>query len=96
MVCGEADSVASAMRQLQELDPDLVVLDIALKGRSGLEIIQMIGQGKSTREISENLNLSIKTIGTYRERIKDKLGLKLAAELAQQAVQYVTKQNFGV
>jgi len=95
MVCGEADSVASAMRQLQELDPDLVVLDIALKGRSGLEIIQMIGQGKSTREISENLNLSIKTIGTYRERIKDKLGLKHAAELAQQAVHFVEKQSFG-
>ena len=189
-VCGEADSIATALNQIKALNPDLAVVDIALKGRSGLdlipeikslkpdllvlvvsmfdetayvqralqagargfivknestetvvdgiqallrgeiavsephrtrilesqfsspsnnpldnpqailtnrelEIFQLIGQGKATREIADNLNLSIKTIGTYRERLKDKLGLKHAAALAKHAVQYMEKQRFS-
>jgi len=190
IVCGEADSIATALSQIKKLSPDLAVVDIALKGRSGLDLIpeiksmnpnllvlvvsmfdetayvqralqagargyivknestetvvdaiqallrgemavsephhtrilesqfhspgsdpldnpqailtnreleiyQMIGRGKATREIANNLNLSIKTIGTYRERLKDKLGLKHAAALAKHAVQYVEKQSFS-
>lgn len=189
-VCGEADSIATAWEQIGASNPDLIVIDIALKGRSGLdliqemkslkphplilvvsmfdetayvkralqagakgyivknestktvvaaihkiiqgeiavsephltrivesqfsspgsdplanpqsilsnrelEIFQLIGQGKSTKEISEELNLSIKTISTYREKIKDKLGLKHAAQLAKQAFLFVERQNFG-
>lgn len=54
-----------------------------------LEVFQLIGQGTSTREIAEMLHLSIKTIESYRANIKDKLGLKNAAELMQHAVQWV-------
>ena len=189
-VCGEADSVSTALHLINSANPDLAVVDIALKGRNGLdlipemtsmkpdllilvvsmfdettyvrralqtgargyivknestetviaaiqailrgemaisephrtrilesqfssqtsdprsnpqalltnrelEIFQLIGQGKATREISGHLKLSTKTIGTYRERLKDKLGLKHAAELAKYAVQYVQKQHFN-
>lgn len=55
-----------------------------------LEVFQMIGTGHSTREIAETLHLGIKTVDTYRERIKQKLGLKNAAELSQAAVQHQT------
>ncbi len=53
-----------------------------------LQVFKMIGRGFSTREIAERLFLSIKTIGTYRERIKDKLHLKHANELVRCAVHF--------
>ena len=51
-----------------------------------LQILQLIGKGLTTREIADRINLSIKTIGTYRERIKEKIGLRSAAELIRYAV----------
>ena len=51
-----------------------------------LEVFRLIGTGFSTREIAEQMTLGIKTIGTYRDRIKQKLGLKNAAELTRRAV----------
>ena len=53
-----------------------------------LEVFRMIGKGFSTREIASKLHLSIKTIGTYRERIKEKLNLKHANELVRHAVHW--------
>ena len=53
-----------------------------------LEVFRLIGQGYSTREIAEKLHLSIKTIGTYRERIKEKLNLKHTNELVRCAVHW--------
>ncbi len=55
-----------------------------------LEVFQMIGEGKSTRAIAEELLLSIKTVESYREKIKNKLQLKNATELVQRAIQWVT------
>lgn len=54
-----------------------------------LEVFQLIGQGYSTRETAEMLHLSIKTIESYRANIKEKLGLRNAAELMQHAVRWV-------
>lgn len=54
-----------------------------------LEVFQLIGQGYSTREIAEMLHLSVKTIESYRANIKQKLGLKNAAELMQHAVKWI-------
>jgi DNA-binding NarL/FixJ family response regulator len=53
-----------------------------------LEVFRMIGKGFSSREIASRLHLSIKTIGTYRERIKEKLNLKNANELVIHAVHW--------
>ncbi len=54
-----------------------------------LEVFDMLGQGHGTRNISEKLHLSIKTIETYRAHIKRKLNLSDATELIQHAVQWV-------
>ncbi len=51
-----------------------------------LEIFQMIGKGFSSGQIAEQLNLSVKTIGAHRERIKQKLGLKTSSEMVRYAV----------
>jgi DNA-binding NarL/FixJ family response regulator len=53
-----------------------------------LQVFKMIGQGFSSRDIAERLFLSIKTIGTYRERIKEKLNLKHGNELLRCAVHF--------
>jgi DNA-binding NarL/FixJ family response regulator len=56
-----------------------------------LEVFEMIGRGRSTREIAESLSLSVKTIETYRAKIKEKLSLRNAAELVQHATQWVQR-----
>jgi DNA-binding NarL/FixJ family response regulator len=58
-----------------------------------LEVFQLIGQGRNTREIAKLLNLGESTIETYRARIREKLGLRNTAELAQRAAQWVTEQD---
>jgi DNA-binding NarL/FixJ family response regulator len=54
-----------------------------------LEVFRMIGEGRSTRQIAEELHLSVRTVEAYREYIKEKLNLKNATELVQHAFQLV-------
>jgi DNA-binding CsgD family transcriptional regulator len=51
-----------------------------------LEIFGLIGQGRGTRQIAEQLHLSVKTIESHRAHIKEKLNLKNANELVHQAI----------
>src|SRR6266567_7590105 len=57
-----------------------------------MEVFQLIGQWKKTREIAEELHLSIKTIEYYREQIKRKLNLKSASELTHYATSWVQRE----
>jgi len=54
-----------------------------------LEIFRLIGKGMTSKQIAMQLNISIKTVGTYRERIKEKLCLENAGELVRFAVIWV-------
>lgn len=185
-VCGEASDVNEAWKQIERLRPDMVIVDITLKGRNGielvrdlnthekslpvlvlsmheeslyaeralaagargyimkqetstsivqaircvlggeiyvgknlmrtilsrfanqpdpsitpiekltdreLEVLEAIGKGLTTKQIAARLNLSTKTIGTYRERIKEKLGLQNAFELIHQAVRLIEQKR---
>ena len=58
-----------------------------------MEVFQLIGQWKKTREIAEELHLSIKTIEYYREQIKRKLNLKSASELTHYATAWVQREQ---
>ncbi len=58
-----------------------------------LEVFELIGRGNSTREIAEQLNLSVKTIETYRAHIKDKLQLRSGTELMQRAIHWVETES---
>jgi DNA-binding NarL/FixJ family response regulator len=51
-----------------------------------LEVFGLIGQGKGTRQIAEQLRLSVKTIESHRAHIKEKLNLKDANELVHTAI----------
>jgi len=53
-----------------------------------LEVFQMLGQGRGTRQISEDLRISLKTVQAYCARIKEKLNLSSASELLREAVRW--------
>jgi DNA-binding NarL/FixJ family response regulator len=54
-----------------------------------LQVFELIGNGKSTRQIAELLHRSVKTVEAHREHIKEKLALDNAAELNRLAYQWV-------
>lgn len=58
-----------------------------------LEVFQFIGRGLKTREIAEQLHLSIKTIETYIEHIKKKMKFDNSRTLFLHAVQWVMGEN---
>jgi len=60
-----------------------------------LEVFELTGKGFGTREIAERLHLLVKTVESYRARIKTKLNLSNAAELMQHAVQWVEGERAG-
>lgn len=187
-VCGEADNAPQALAGIEHLKPDLVLLDIGLPGKSGLEltkdlramlpaiavliismhdetlyaervlraggrgyimkqegpekilqairhvldgqifvsgkmsgrildalsnpraktvspiaqltdrefeVFQLIGRGKDSHAIAEQLHLSVKTVDTHRGRIKEKLELKSGTELICYAARWMEAQSSG-
>jgi DNA-binding NarL/FixJ family response regulator len=61
-----------------------------------LEVFQMIGRGLGTRRIAEELRIGIKTVESYRARIKEKLHLTDGTQLLQQAIQWVQSNEIGL
>lgn len=58
-----------------------------------LDVFRMIGNGLTSSQIARELHLGVKTIDTYRSRIKEKLKLTNTAQLARDAVQWVLEQS---
>jgi DNA-binding NarL/FixJ family response regulator len=59
------------------------------------EVYQLIGKGKTTKDIAEHLRISPKTVAVHREHIKEKLAIKTAAELTHQAIRWEEAQASG-
>jgi len=57
-----------------------------------LDVFRLLGQGKGTRQIAEELNLTVPTISSFRARIKEKLQVKNSAELVLQAIRWMQEQ----
>ena len=82
-----SDRVASKMlRQYVGAAGDRSPLD-GLSDRE-LEVLRLIGEGQTTRQIAEQLHLSVKTVESYQSHLKEKLGLKNSRELFQYAIQF--------
>lgn len=58
-----------------------------------LEVFRLIGEGISTREISERLDLSMKTVDAHRRHMREKLNLRSTSELIRYATQWVADQD---
>ncbi len=84
-----SDAMSSRMLQ-QYIDgaPSLLQSRIAALSDRELEVFRQIGEGRATREIAEDLRLSIKTVETYQAHIKEKLALRSGRELIQHAIQW--------
>jgi DNA-binding NarL/FixJ family response regulator len=50
------------------------------------EVLQLLAEGSSTKEIADRLKISVKTVDTHRQHIMDKLGLRSIAELTKYAI----------
>ena len=80
--------LSDALRQkLSQRSPAEGGLSTRLSARE-LQVISLIGRGLGTREIAENLSLSVKTVETHRLTIKRKLGLDTNAQLVQYAIKW--------
>lgn len=89
-----SDGLASKMLQQQVRGQITPPDESPIKSLSDreVEVFQMIGQWKKTKEIAGELHLSVKTIEYYREQIKRKLNLKDASELTQYATSWVQRE----
>lgn len=57
------------------------------------DVFSRLGQGQTTRQISSDLEISIKTVQAYAARIKEKLQLANSAELVREAVRWVEQRS---
>ncbi|MDA7916077.1 response regulator transcription factor [Verrucomicrobia bacterium] len=73
----------SGSKSLTSLSP------VELLSDRQFEVFQLIGQGLGTRQIAEQLNLSIKTIEVHRGHIKEKMKITTAPELVRYAVRWL-------
>ena len=60
-----------------------------------LEVFELLGQGRTTRQIAEMLHVSIKTVQAYCARVKEKLNLGSATELLREAVRWHENTHRG-
>jgi len=58
-----------------------------------LEVFELLGEGRGTRQIADTLGVSIKTVQAYCARIKEKLSLASATELVREAVRWRESTN---
>jgi len=58
-----------------------------------LEVLQLLGQGFSTRQIAEELHVSVKTVESHYANMKNKLDLKSAHELIQYAIKWTLAEK---
>ena len=62
------------------------VADVQRLTRRELQVLQLIADGKSTKEIAATLEVSVKTIETHRKQIMDKLGIRTTAGLTKYCI----------
>ena len=58
-----------------------------------LEVLELIGLGRTTREIAATLQLGVATVDTYRARIKEKMNFRNAVELQHFAIRWVRERE---
>lgn len=58
-----------------------------------LEVLTLIGRGRGTRQIADELNLSVKTVESHRAHLKEKLKVGTAPELVRFGVEWVRSQE---
>ena len=94
IVCGEAGDADEAIRVLDAKKPDLVIVDLSLKGSSGLELIKRIKSRTTTSKMlvssmfdeslycrKQSLLLFVLTSAEMHSQLREPLGLAAASKL---------------
>jgi DNA-binding NarL/FixJ family response regulator len=58
-----------------------------------LQVFRMLGQGQGVRQIAEAIGVTIPTVNSFRNRIKEKLGLKSSTEVMLHAIRASSEEN---
>jgi DNA-binding NarL/FixJ family response regulator len=86
---GRYVSPALAERLAYELDVDLERAPHERLSNREFEVLRLLATGKSPRQIAAEMSLSVKTVGTYRARLLEKMSMTSNAQL----IRYATKQG---
>lgn len=78
-----ADSV---IKDYVRIIPESEISSLSLLTAREREVLQLLAEGKNTRESSSILNVSVKTVETHRQQIMEKLGIRSVAELTKYAI----------
>src|SRR5580693_8969605 len=90
-----SEKMAAAMlgKLVHERGEEKLVSPIENLSNRELEVFRMLGEGRSSREIAQRLDLSVATINSFRNRIKEKLNFKNSSELILHAVHWVRENS---
>jgi DNA-binding NarL/FixJ family response regulator len=90
-----SEKMAAAMlgKLVHEKGEEKAVSPIENLSNRELEVFRMLGEGKASREIAQRLDLSVATINSFRNRIKEKLNFKNSTELILHAVHWVRENS---
>ena len=78
----------AALMAARLVQPSVTASPIERLSDRELEVFELLGQGRITRQIAETLGVSVKTVQVYCARIKDKLQLATATELLREALRW--------
>lgn len=79
-VKGESDQIPSPLEILSDRE---------------MEVFRMLGQGKGTREIAQEMKVALPTISSFKNRIKEKMGFKNSTEMILFSLQWFQKEVEG-
>ena len=90
-----SEKMATAMlgKLVHERSGEKPVSPIENLSNRELEVFRLLGEGKASRDIAQQLDLSIATINSFRNRIKEKLNLKNSTELILHAIHWVRENS---
>jgi len=80
---------SSVINRFMRGEPEQARSPIESLSARELEVFRLLGRGKAVRQIAEELSVTIPTVNSFRNRIKEKLGLKTSTEVMLHAIQWV-------
>jgi DNA-binding NarL/FixJ family response regulator len=78
-----SQAVGSPTDQQAAIKPTATPVTLSLRQR---EVLQLIAEGKSNKEIASVINVTVKTVEFHKARISKELGVRTTAELTKQAI----------
>jgi DNA-binding NarL/FixJ family response regulator len=90
-----SDKMASAVlgKLVHERTDEKSVSPMENLSNRELEVFRLLGEGKASRDIAQQLDLSVATINSFRNRIKEKLNFKNSTELILHAIHWVRENS---